>query len=681
MNGIPQGLTGRGRRPLQATVGALVLISVAALAVAFDWNWLKGPLERYVSGITGRTFAIRGDLDVDLGSITRIDGTHVSLGNAPWASSRDLVSAERVRIDFALWPLLAGRSRGPRIELERPVLDLERGAGGEPNWRLRNAARPSLKRIDFGDLVVHGGTVRLREPRLRTDLLVRVDSAPPGADEVSARLVARGAGRYRNSGFTLSASVDPPLHLLEHGRGYRIDVRARAGATRARIHGSVPTPIDPDRFELQAEFSGQDLADLFPLLGFALPESPPYELRGWLGRSGKRIYYRDFEGMIGDSDLRGDLTIFLGGERIDVRGELVSHHLDFDDLAVLVGAPPDTGAGETANASQEAEARRRARAARVLPNREYNLKKLRSLDADVQLRASDVESKKWPIDSLHAHLTLDSGVLRVRPLDVGLAGGNVHGDITLDARRDLIAAVAELRASGVELPQLFPRLKVTSVGIIGGEATIQGRGNSVAQMLATANGEVATVMGTGAVSNLLLELAGLDIAESLKFLLGKDRSVRLRCAYADFKVDDGVVRTRAMVFDTTDTLILGKGSLSLRNEELDLVLRPRPKDLSPVSLRVPLEVRGTFKDPSFRPQPGPLAARAAVATALYAIAPPVALLALIETGPGEDVGCRPAAGASATGSTSPMPDSTDDEPGDMDRRRPRWKGPGRRRCA
>jgi uncharacterized protein involved in outer membrane biogenesis len=675
MNGIPHALRGRGLRPLPAAVGALVLIGVAALAVAFDWNWFKGPLERYVSGITGRTFAIRGDLDVDLGSITRIAGTHVFLGNVPWASSRDLARADRVRIDIVLWPLLSGRWTVPRVELERPVFDFERNARGEPNWRLSNAAQPSQRRITFGELVVREGTVRLREPLLRTDLLVTVDSALRGAGEASAPLIAKGAGRYRNGGFTLFARIDSPLHLLEHGRAYRVDARARAGTTRARVHGSVPAPIDPDRFELQAELSGQDLADLFPLLGLPVPESPPYELRGWLGRRGRLLHYRDFEGTIGDSDLRGDLTIVLGGERIHARAELDSDHLDFDDLAVLVGAPPGTGAGETANASQEAEARRRARASRVLPDRPYHLKKLRSLDADVQLRASDVESKKFPIDSLHAHLTLDSGVLRVRPLDVGFAGGIVHGDITLDARRDLIAAVADLRASGVELPQLFPNLKATSVGVIGGEATIEGRGNSVAQMLATADGEVATVMGTGRVSNLLLELAGLDIAESMKFLLGKDSSVRLRCAYADFEVDDGVARTRSMAFDTTDTVILGKGSLSLRNEELDLVLRPRPKDLSPISLRVPLEVRGTFKDPSFRPQPGPLAARAAVATALYAIAPPAALLALIETGPGEDVGCRPVAGASADGSSSPTPEGTDQEPDETKRERARWKGP------
>lgn len=645
MDGIPQALRGRKIRPLPAVVGTLLLVGVAALVVAFDWNWFKAPLQRYVSRNTGRPFVIRGDLQVDLGSVTRIDGAQVFLGNAPWASSRYLARADRVRMDVALWPLLAGRWTVPRIELERPVFDFERNAHGQPNWRLRKTAQPSRRQVTFGELVVREGTVRLREPRLKTDLLVNVHSEPRGADEASAALIATGAGRYRNGGFTLSARVDSPLYLLEHGRAYRIDARARAGATRVRIHGSVSAPIDPDRFELQAEMSGQDLADLFPMLGWPVPETPPYELRGWLGRKGPLFHYRDFEGMVGDSDLRGDLTIFTGGERIYARAELVSDHLDFDDLAVLVGAPPDTGAGETANARQEAEARRRSTASRVLPHRPYNLEKLRLLDANVSLRASDVESKKLPIESFHAHLVLDSGVLRVRPVDVGLAGGIVHGDVTLDATRDVIDAAADLRARRVELPLLFPRLKATSVGVIGGAATIEGRGNSVAQMLATADGKVTTVMGTGAVSNLLLELAGLDIAETLKFLLGRDRSVRLRCAYADFDLDDGVARTRSMAFDTTDTVILGKGSLRLRNEELDLVLRPRPKDLSPVTLRVPLEVRGTFKDPALRPQPGRLAARAAIATALYAIAPPAALLALIETGPGKDVGCRPVAGA------------------------------------
>jgi AsmA family protein len=178
---------------------------------------------------------------------------------------------------------------------------------------------------------------------------------------------------------------------------------------------------------------------------------------------------------------------------------------------------------------------------------------------------------------------------------------------------------------------------------LGGAFALEMRGNSAAQMLGSADGDIGLIMGPGQISNLLLEVAGLDIAESLKYLLDEDKQIPLRCAYADFKVDDGVMSARALAFDTTDTVVHGEGKISLRDEALDLKLLPQPKDRSPFSARVPLKIGGSFKDPSFHPEAGPLMLRGAAAAALYSIAPPAALLAFIETGPGHDIDCGPAA--------------------------------------
>lgn len=104
---------------------------------------------------------------------------------------------------------------------------------------------------------------------------------------------------------------------------------------------------------------------------------------------------------------------------------------------------------------------------------------------------------------------------------------------------------------------------------------------------ASANGDIALGMGRGQISNLLMEYAGLDIYEVLKFLVIGDRRVPIRCAFGDFAVRDGVMTARALAFDTTDTIIVGEGSISLRDETLDLRLRPRPKDRSLLSLRSP----------------------------------------------------------------------------------------------
>ena len=149
------------------------------------------------------------------------------------------------------------------------------------------------------------------------------------------------------------------------------------------------------------------------------------------------------------------------------------------------------------------------------------------------------------------------------PLDVGFAGGTVRGRVQLDARHPKIDASAKLRVQRVDLERLFPNMQPPNVGLLSAEIDLTGHGNSVADMLGTADGKVAAAMGEGRFSNLLLELAGLDVAESLKFPVGKDHTVKLRCAYSELTVEDGAAKAQSLVFDTTDTLVSGTGGLRI----------------------------------------------------------------------------------------------------------------------
>ncbi len=280
----------------------------------------------------------------------------------------------------------------------------------------------------------------------------------------------------------------------------------------------------------------------------------------------------------------------------------------------------------------------------MLPDQPFRLEKLRVMDADVTLKAEAINAPKLPLEAMDTHLVLEDGVLRLDPLDFSAAGGSIASRITLDARETSIQTTLVAEVRGLELPKLFPTVEITKKGAgkLSGVVALTAQGNSIAYMAGSANGDIGLIMGTGRISNLLIELAGLDIAESLKYLLDKDREIPLRCAYADFKIVDGEMTTRGLAFDTTDTVIFGEGDINLRKEALDLRLNPQPKDKSPLTLRTPLKIGGSFKDPSFRPEIGPLAARVGAAAALYSLAPPAALLALIETGPGENIDCGPA---------------------------------------
>jgi AsmA family protein len=118
-----------------------------------------------------------------------------------------------------------------------------------------------------------------------------------------------------------------------------------------------------------------------------------------------------------------------------------------------------------------------------------------------------------------------------------------------------------------------------------------------------------------------------------------DQPIEIRCAIADFAVKDGMAQTNAFVFDTAVTNVTGSGSINLKTEEMDLTLRPQPKDSGIGSLRTPLHIRGTFSEPQVGPDMGKLAARGGGALVMGILNPLLAILPLIQEGKGKDSNC------------------------------------------
>jgi uncharacterized protein involved in outer membrane biogenesis len=125
-------------------------------------------------------------------------------------------------------------------------------------------------------------------------------------------------------------------------------------------------------------------------------------------------------------------------------------------------------------------------------------------------------------------------------------------------------------------------------------------------------------------------------------LFGEDREVRLRCAVADFTVQDGLARTRVVKMSTEDAIVEATGTIDLGSEKLDLRIKPESLEWKFFSLRTPLYVRGTFGDPDIGIEPGPLLLRAGAAV-VAAVAAPAALALLPITVPAadDDTYCKP----------------------------------------
>ena len=278
----------------------------------------------------------------------------------------------------------------------------------------------------------------------------------------------------------------------------------------------------------------------------------------------------------------------------------------------------------------------------VLPELPFRTERWNSVDADVKIRAKRIQrARALPIENLVTRVQMHNSVLTLDPLNFGVAGGTLAGAITLNGQRDPIQAKLEIRARKILLNQLFPTIKLTksSVGQLNGEFDLSGTGSAVSQMLASANGKVILVIDGGEISKLMLETAGLHLWEILQLKISGDKVIKLNCAVADFDVRKGVMQTRTMVLDTQITTITGSGNIDMAQETLNLDLQPHTKVFSPLALRSPIYIRGKFAKPVVSLDKTRLMLRSAGALALGAINPFLAIIPLVDTGPGKNSEC------------------------------------------
>ncbi|MCA0212379.1 MAG: AsmA family protein [Proteobacteria bacterium] len=631
-----------GARVLAWTLGAVALLAVAVLL--FPWDMLRGPLGRYVSGQTGRHFEITRRLDVKPGWTTRVRMEGVTFANPEWAQDAYLLQAESAEFEVRLLPLLRGRLELPSLVLQAPQLGLQMEADGRRTWALGRDTADEANVPQIGSLAVDKGELHYIAPARGADIRMAFEVDPRAGDALPLSYSARG--RWQGQAFSANGRTGSVLVLHAPLQApFPLEVNALAGSTSLRATGTLASLASMDGADAAFELRGASLADLYRLVGVVLPETPRYAVNGRVARRGPVWRVENIRGRLGQSDLAGALAYDRSQAVPLLTGSLQSRVLDFDDLAPLVGLPEQprsVAAAPAAPAARAAAARPVTPPGRVLPTATLDVQRLRAMDADVRYGAARISNARaLPLERADIHVRLKGGVLNLDPLKLGVAGGQLAGRLRIDAASDTAAVAVNLDARGLQLNRLFPAVESTrsSLGRMAGSIDLAGRGNSAARMLATASGDVALLMGEGQISNLLLEFAGLDGGEIIKFLLRGDRDVRLRCAAAAFDVKQGVMTSRALVLDTVDTAILGTGTVSLVDESLDLVLRPSPKDASILSLRSPLKITGSFAAPRAGPDKAALAGRAGIALALGALNPLLALAATVETGPGVDANC------------------------------------------
>ena len=608
-------MTKRKRRALiwLSSVFGIIAIAAAVFFSTLDQNKAKKYISAGVSKATGRQLSINGDLKLDLGWISRVSASQIQFENAKWSKHPQMVEVGLVDVQIDLWQLLSEfRLVLPTVTISQPKVILEKNAEGSANWEFRAApavTEPAVpeKRTEFPvieKLIIKDGTFLFDDQETNNRLELKLTQAEAaGFLEEPVKLKAEGT--YQKLPLTLSLDGGSYQNLRSSKEPYPLQINLGMGKVKAKIDGNLTDPLAMKGEDVTLDIQGDDMANLFPLIRLVFPSTPPYRLKGHLKHEGEVWSFSNFSGRVGGSDLSGTIRVDTEPKRPVMKADLVSNVLDFKDLAGFIGGTPGTASGETASEEQQKLAAVEKENDRIFPDQRYDLERLRAMDADVRLRAKRILAPNLPIDNLNAKLSLNDGVLKFEPAAFGVANGRMEIYSTFDGSKHPSKVNIDARLKQLDLKRFLGNSPFAqkTIGPIGGRIALSGTGESFRELMATASGNTFLVMSGGEISELLVRLAGLDVARTLGVLVRGDKPIPIRCGLLDLQGENGQMGVQTLVFDTANSVVSGEGMIDLRDEKINIVVIPDPKNFSPLSLRSFIRVTGGFKNVSVFPDP------------------------------------------------------------------------------
>ena len=606
----------KGKRRALIWTGSVFGIVAVALAIfisTLDQNKAKKYISAGVTKATGRQLSIKGDINLDLGWTSRLSASEIQFANADWSQHPQMAEVGLFDVEIDLWQLLTKfRLVLPTVTISRPRMVLEKNAEGTANWEFRAAAAAAQpvpeKRSEFPviqNLVIKDGALLFDDQVSKTQADLKLIQAE-AAGFLDAPVKLKAEGTYQKLPLTISLDGGSYENLRNSKDPYPLQINLVMGKLIAKIDGNLTEPLEMKGEDVTLDIQGDDMANLFPLIRLVFPKTPPYRLKGHLKHEGSVWSFSNFSGRVGDSDLHGNIRVDTAPKRPMLQADLVSNLLDFDDLAGFIGGTPGTGTGETASEEQKKQAAvDNQESDRIFPDQRYDLERLGAMDADVRLRAKRILAPNLPIDDLNATLNLNDGVLSFAPAAFGVANGSMEIYSRFDGSKRPSKVKIDARLRQMDLKRFLGQSSFAqkSLAPISGRIVLSGTGESFRELMATASGNSFLAMSGGQISAMLVELAGLDVAESLGYLVRGDQSIAVRCGLLDLQGQNGQMAVQTLVFDSADTVIHGEGKIDLRDERVDIVVLPVPKDFSPLSLRSYIRAHGPFNNLSVFPDP------------------------------------------------------------------------------
>ncbi len=535
-----------------AVVGAIIVFVALITLVGLPSGFMTSALQSRVERDTGYRLTIAGSTRITLWPTLKMTLNELTVSDPKDRDLPDRMSVESVQAEMSLSSAWSGHPQLSKIVFTRPVVHvpLLRERLPEPNPASGLPISSAVSDTMISHLSIKDGTIILSNPRDRMES--RIHAINAGA--------VIGTDRKIDISGTARAG-DQPLNFA---------VAATAAAPPVE-HANIP-------FELTLDAPGLLQAQL--------------TAKGEARLNGAVVMMNGISGKLGDES-------FNGWASADVASKpLIKVDLDFQRL--------DLGAATSARSTDSGS--------QPWSSAPVRLNGLNYFDAQVRISAAELNLG----DAHFAPASIDSrlagGVLKAAIPNLGAYGGQVSGELIIDASSGIPNYAMHSDLVGVRaLPLLegladFDKLD----GKLQAKVALRSTGNSQQLIMSNLAGTVFANFQDGAIR-------GLNVARMMRSLSSNmlsgwqesgDQTTDLTQLSASFGVDKGQATTTDLNLIGPLVKMTGAGTVDLGSKTLAFRVEPRlvmttegqGRRSDPVGLGVPVVIDGPWSEPRIYPE-------------------------------------------------------------------------------
>jgi AsmA protein len=322
----------------------------------------------------------------------------------------------------------------------------------------------------------------------------------------------------------------------------------------------------------------------------------PLSARAEVRLNGTVVMINGVTGTLGDS-------AFNGWASVDVASKpLVKLDLDFQRLAVATSNTPASSASQGPQPSQE-----------PWSNATIDLNGLNYVDAQVRISAAELNLGETRFAPVAIDAALAGGVVKAGFPNLGAYGGQVSGQLIVDASRgEPIYALTSDLVGVRALPLLQSAADFDKLdGKLQAKLALRSQGNSQRAIMSNLGGTVFANFQDGAIR-------GLNVARMIRSLTSgtlsgwqetREEATDLSQLSASFRVDRGQATTSDLNLVGPLVKMTGAGTIDLPAKSLALRVEPKlvmttegqGRNSDPVGLGIPVVIEGPWSAPRIYP--------------------------------------------------------------------------------